>query len=126
VRPLLITATACIIASVGVLFLHTEAWLVLALVVTIVLGVALGTGASGNQTALYTQAGDQLGIASGLLRSFGYIGSIASSAIIGIVFHQQVTDAGVGTIGWIMLGASVVLLAITFFDRTLGRSAVSA
>ena len=124
--PLLITATACIIASVGVLFLHTDAWLVLALVVTIVLGVALGTGASGNQTALYTQAGDQLGIASGLLRSFGYIGSIASSAIIGIVFHQQVTDAGVGTIGWIMLGASIVLLAITLFDRTLLRSAVSA
>lgn len=92
----------------------------------LLLPMTLGTGASGNQTALYTQAGDQLGIASGLLRSFGYIGSIASSAIIGIVFHQQVTDAGVGTIGWIMLGASIVLLAITFFDRTLGRSSVSA
>jgi predicted MFS family arabinose efflux permease len=119
------TAAACIIASVGILFLHTGAWLVLALAVTIVLGVALGAGASGNQTALYTQAGDQLGIASGLMRSFGYIGSIASSAIIGIVFHQEVTDAGVSTIGWIMLGASIVLLAITFLDRTLERSAAS-
>jgi hypothetical protein len=46
-------------------------------------------------------------------------------AIIGIVFHQQVTDAGVGTTGWIMLGASVVLLAITFFDRTLRRAAAA-
>jgi predicted MFS family arabinose efflux permease len=123
--PLLMTAAACIIASVGILFLHTGAWLVLALAVTIVLGVALGAGASGNQTALYTQAGDQLGIASGLMRSFGYIGSIASSAIIGIVFHQEVTDAGVSTIGWIMLGASIVLLAVTFLDRTLERSAAS-
>ena len=41
---------------------------------------------------------------------------------IGIVVHEQVTDAGVSVIGWILLGASVVLLTITFFDRTLRRT----
>jgi MFS family permease len=91
----------------------------------LLVGIALGSGATGNQTALYTQAGDQIGTASGLMRSFGYIGSIASSAIIGIVFHQHVSSVGVSTIGWIMLGASIVLLALTFFDRTLRRSAAA-
>ncbi|HEY0261029.1 MAG TPA: MFS transporter [Lacisediminihabitans sp.] len=123
-RPLLLAAVSCIAAGVAVLFLHTEAWLVLTLVITIVLGIAQGAGVSSNTTALYTQApGEQVGTASGLLRSFGYIGSIASSAIIGIVFRDRVTDAGVGVIGWLMLGVSVVLLAITVFDRRLRRSA---
>ncbi|BDZ49381.1 MFS transporter [Frondihabitans sucicola] len=122
--PLLIAAVACIAAGVGVLFLHTDAWLVITLIITVVLGISQGAGGSGNTTALYTQAPpEQLATASGLLRSFGYIGSIASSAIIGIVFRDSASDAGVTSIGWIMLGVSVVLLLITFFDRTLKRSA---
>src|SRR6202011_1999706 len=95
-RPLLLAAVACIAAGVAVLFLHTGAWLVLILVITIMLGIAQGAGVSSNTTALYTQApGEQVGTASRLLRSFGYIGSIASSAIIGIVFREHVTDSGV-------------------------------
>lgn len=124
--PLLVSAVACIAAAAAVLLLHTGAWFALTLVITLVLGIALGAGISGNQTALYLQApGEQLGTASGLLRSFGYLGSIASSAVIGIVFHEHVSNAGVGSIGWIMLGASLVLLLITFFDRTLRRSSSS-
>jgi MFS family permease len=123
-RPLLLAAVMCIAAGAAVLFLHTGAWLVLILVITVVLGIAQGAGITSNQTALYTEApAEQLGTASGLLRSFGYIGSIGSSAIIGVVFHDQVTDSGVGVIGWIMLGVSVALLAITFFDRGLRRTA---
>ncbi|CAN5115316.1 MFS transporter [soil metagenome] len=122
--PLLLTALACIIAGVAVLFLHTGAWLALVLLITIALGIAQGAGITSNQTALYTEAHpDQLGTASGLLRSFAYIGSIGSSAVISIVFRNHVTDAGVGVIGWIMLGVSIVLLLITFFDRALRRTA---
>ena len=123
-RPLLLSAVACIFAGVGVLFLHTGAWLVLTLIITIVIGIAQGAGISSNQTALYTAVSQaQLGTASGLLRSFGYLGSIASSAVIGIVFKQHVTNSGVGVIGWVMLAVSVVLLLITVLDRTLPRSA---
>lgn len=122
--PLLLAALGCAAAGVAVLFLHTGAWLVLTLLITLLLGVAQGAALSSNTTALYTQApADLIGTASGLLRSFGYLGSIASSAIIGVVFLDSATDAGVGTIGWIMLGVSVVLLAITYFDRSLRHSA---
>ena len=60
-------------------------------------------------TALYTQvSADQLGTASGLLRSFGYVGSIASAALISVVFHTTVDDHGPHVIAWIMVGVSTI------------------
>ena len=46
----------------------------------------------------------QLGTASGLFRTFGYVGSIASSAMIGVVFHNGVSDGKLHLIGAIMTG----------------------
>jgi sugar phosphate permease len=92
----------------------------MAVIVTAIFGVALGAGAAGNQTALYRQApAEALGTASGLLRTFGYLGSIAASAITGIVFHASVSDDGLHHIAYIMVGVSVVLVVMTIVDRTL-------
>jgi len=67
---------------------------------------------------------EHLGTASGLLRTFGYVGSIASSAITGIVFHSRVTDHGVHLIAWILIGVSLALVVMTIADRALpARSA---
>jgi MFS family permease len=102
-----------------VLLLSSSVWIGWVVVVTLVFGIAMGA-AAGNQTAVYSQAPDeQLGIASGLLRTFGYIGSIAASAITGIVFHTSVSDHGVHLIAWIMVGVSVVVVLMTVTDRTL-------
>jgi predicted MFS family arabinose efflux permease len=121
--PLRWAAVACVVAAVCALFLPTSAWVVLILVITVLLGFALGT-ASSNQLALYGQAdAEMLGTASGLMRSFGYLGSIASSAITGIVYRDHVSNSGVVTIAWIMIGVSVVLLLVTVLDRTLRRTA---
>ena len=88
--------------------------------VTIVFGITMGAAGAGNQTALYGQApAELLGTASGLLRTFGYLGSIAASAITGIVFHTHVSDHGVHLVGWIMVGVSVVLVLMTVTDRAL-------
>jgi MFS family permease len=111
---------ACLAGSAGVLALTTStpiAWIV---VVSLLFGVATGTGASANQTALYTQVpGAQIGTASGLLRTFGYIGSIASSAIIAITFRTTVSDHGLHITGIIMVAVSVVALVIVVADRHL-------
>jgi sugar phosphate permease len=89
-------------------------------VITLVFGLVTGFAAAGNQTALYAQApATQLGTASGLLRTFGYVGSIASSAITGIVFHARVSDSGVHLIAWIMIGVSLALALISVLDRSL-------
>src|SRR3984885_7238224 len=118
--PLVVAAVACLAGSAGVLALTTStpiAWIV---VITLLFGVATGAGASANQTALYTQVpGAQIGTASGLLRTFGYIGSIASSAIIAITFRTNVSDHGLHITGIIMVAVSVVALVIVVADRHL-------
>jgi predicted MFS family arabinose efflux permease len=118
--PVIAAAIACLIASAGVLLLSASAWIGLVVIITVIFGLAMGFAAAGNQTALYSQApADQLGTASGLLRTFGYIGSIAASAITGVVFHTSVTDSGVHFIAWIMIGVSAALVLISVTDRTL-------
>jgi MFS family permease len=118
--PVIAAALACLIGSAGVLLLSASAWIGLVVAVTVVFGIALGAAAAGNQTALYRQApAEVLGTASGLLRTFGYLGSIGASAITGIVFHTSVSDHGLHDIAWIMVGVSVALVLMTITDRTL-------
>ena len=118
--PLIVAAASSLVASIGVLFLTTSTALIWIGVITLIFGVTLGTTASGNQTALYTQVTtSQLGTASGLFRTFGYLGSIAASAMISIVFHTSVTDHGLHTIAVIMIAVSAVALLMTLADRQL-------
>jgi MFS family permease len=118
--PVIAAAVACLIGSAGVLILSRSAWIGWIVVITLVFGLVTGFASAGNQIALYSQApADQLGTASGLLRTFGYVGSIASSAITGIVFHTSVSDSGVHLIAWIMIGVSLALVLISVLDRTL-------
>jgi MFS family permease len=116
--PLLLAAGSCVVGSLGVVFLGAATPIVWIVIVTLVFGITLGTTASGNQTTLYAQAdAAQIGTASGLLRSFGYIGSIASSAIISVAFHSRIDDPGLHRIGWIMVAVSVVGLLLLLTDR---------
>lgn len=107
--PLIAAGVSCLAGSIGVLLVNTHTPDLWILLITLVFGVTLATTASANQTAVYTQAGQQqIATASGLLRSSGYIGSIASSAIISVVFHGPVNDHGLHLIAWIMFGVSIV------------------
>jgi len=118
--PLIICAGSSIVASIGVLFLTTNTSIVWILLITVVFGVTMGTMASSNQTALYMQVtSDQIGTASGLLRTFGYIGSIASSALVSIDFHTRVSDGGLHHIATIMIAVSAIALIMTVADRRL-------
>ena len=118
--PLLAGAAASLAGAAGVLFLTTSTPVVWIVIVTLAFGIALGAAASGSQTALYTQvAAGQLGTASGLFRTFGYVGSIASGAIISIVFRSSASDHGLHVIALIMIAASAVTLLVTLTDRRL-------
>lgn len=118
--PVIVAALTSLLGAVGMLFLTSDTGIIWIVLTTLVLGVALGTAASGNQIALYVQAPpEQLGVASGLIRTFGYIGSVGSSAITGIVFHSSVSDSGVHLIALIMIGFSIVAVALSVFDREL-------
>jgi MFS family permease len=118
--PLIVSAALSIVASIGVFFLTASSPMIWILIITLIFGISMGTMVSGNQTALYTQVtADQIATASGLFRTFGYIGSIASSAIIGIAFHTEVTDNGMHAIAITMIIVSAMALFITITDRQL-------
>jgi MFS family permease len=118
--PLVLAAVSCLAGAAGVLLLTGGSWIGWIIVITLVFGVATGTGMSANQTALYTQVpAEQIGTASGLFRTFGYIGSIASSAIISITFRSTVSDRGLHTIGLAMIVAGALALLLTVADRRL-------
>lgn len=118
--PLVVAALTTLVGSFGVILLTSGSSTILIVVITVLFGIALGAAASGNQLALYLQApAEQLGVASGLFRTFGYFGSIGSSAITGIIFHSRVASSGLHTIGFIMLAVSVAVVALTLLDRKL-------
>jgi MFS family permease len=120
--PLIAAALSSIGGAIGVLLLGTSTPVIAIVAVTLVFGVTLGTYAPGNQTALYTQIdAHTIGTAAGLLRTFGYMGSIGSAAILSVVFHNHVSDHGLHTIAAIMIGASIIVLLFTLADRSLRK-----
>jgi len=118
--PLIAAAISCLIASAGVLLIGTTTPIVWVVVITLIFGITLGTSISANQTTMYTEvSADQIGTASGLLRTFGYLGSIASSALISIFFHQSVNDNGLHMMALVMVILSVVGVLIVVADRKI-------
>ena len=94
---------------------------------TLVFSLLSSCNRSQNEIVLYSSVETaELGTASGLFRTFVYIGTIASSAMIGVMFHNGVTDAGLHRIGAIMIAASVFVLFVTLADRGLHRTSSPA
>lgn len=120
-RPPLVVAGALAVAGGTLLLGLTSAspvWLLL--VVAAVFGVPQGLASVSNQAALYRQAPpDQIGTASGLSRTSVYLAAIASSAVIGLVFGERPTDAGLHSIGWLVLAAGAGATALAAVDRAL-------
>ena len=120
--PLIACAVFMLLASVATLLITHNSPVILLVGVMILFGVVVGTTSVSNQTALYLQAPrDSVGTASGLSRTFGYIGSIASATITSIVFHARVSDSGLHDMALILVGVAAVVLLMTLFDRHLAR-----
>jgi predicted MFS family arabinose efflux permease len=119
--PLALGSLAVIAAGAVLLFVHTAmAGLVGVLIAASVLfGTANGLTNVAVQTNLYLQApAAQIGTASGLLRTCGYIGAIFSSSLISITFGDHATDTGLHLQGGVVaaLGIALVLLSV---DRSI-------
>ena len=118
--PLIVSAVSMLVGSVGVLLMTRGTPAVWVMTAMLMFGVTIGTMTVGNQTALYVQApAGHIGTASGLFRTFGYIGSIASATVTGVVFRDHVTDHGLHTVAVVMVAAGAVVLAMTLLDRRL-------
>ena len=120
--PLIACAFFMLLASVATLFITGHSPVIALVGVMVLFGVVVGTTSVGNQTALYLQSPpENLGTASGLSRTFGYMGSIASATITSIVFRASVSDAGLHDMTLILVGVAAVVLLMTLLDRQLPR-----
>jgi predicted MFS family arabinose efflux permease len=122
-KPLIVAAIFMLAGAVAALFLTSHSPVIAIVAVTTLFGLMAGSHNVSNQAALYREApAEKVGTASGLLRTFGYIGSIAAATITGIAFHSGVDDAGLRHVSLILIGIGAVVLLMTVFDRQLAKS----
>lgn len=92
------------------------------LLIAVVFGVPQGSNSLALQNSVYFQADPQrTGSSAGLLRTFGYLGSMVASSATAASFGQRASTGGMHHLAWLMLGAGVLYLLITVFDRSLRR-----
>lgn len=118
--PLLVSAAAVIVgaSAVAVVNAHTSVFVLVAL--SLVFGIVMGMNSTANQAALYTQTtADEIGVASGLLRTASYLGAIFASALIALAFPGRATDAGLHTAAFVLIGLGVAVLLLVVLDRRL-------
>ncbi|MYU11957.1 MFS transporter [Streptomyces sp. SID8361] len=121
--PLIVSALLLLVGAAATLFLDSGTPLIVVVAITAVFGLTSGAGNVANQTVLYGEAPpESVGTASGLLRTFGYIGSIASAAITGTAFHSHVDDTGLQHISWALVGIAALVLIMTVCDRSLAKA----
>ncbi|MGE5292339.1 MAG: hypothetical protein ACM3ML_35165 [Micromonosporaceae bacterium] len=125
--PLGAGAVALTAGSASLLLLHGRSPVWILAVVSIVFGLQNGLSVVTNQAAMYAQApAAQTGTAAGLLRTFMYLGAIASAGITGYAFGARATDAGLHHLAVILIIVSAVLLAATLADRDLHHRAAAS
>ena len=122
--PLLVAGAAALAAgSAGLLLLTGRSPLWLLLAISVVFGAQNGLNIVTNQTAMYAQApADSIGTAAGMLRTFMYLGAIASASLISLSFGHAATDAGLHRLAVILTIAAAALLAATLADRKLATA----
>lgn len=93
------------------LTMSTHWWALL--LVAALLGVPNGFNNMANQNELYAVAGDEIGAASGLLRTTQYVGANLSAALIEVLVAGPISDAGLHRVGWGIAAISTLLLLVT-------------
>ncbi|MGW6740172.1 MFS transporter [Streptomyces sp. NPDC055025] len=91
--------------------------------VALIFGVPQGLNNLALQNSVYFQADpERTASSAGLLRTFAYVGSMVASSATAASFGQRADTGGLHHLAWIMLGAGVLYLLLTVFDRALGRT----
>lgn len=122
-KSLIAAALFLLAGAIATLFLTSHSPIIAIVATTALFGLVSGSSNVSNQTALYKEApAETVGTASGLLRTFGYIGSIAASTITGVAFHAHVDAGGLRSVSLILIGIGIILLLLTVFDRQLANS----
>jgi len=125
VRGPLAAAGVLLLATAGVILLLDHRAGVLPLVgMSLLFGGANGFSGFANQAALYVQTtADEIAVASGLYRTFSYVGAIFSASLISLTFGDRATDAGFHALAWVVAGIGATIVVMTLLDRRVPRRA---
>jgi MFS family permease len=117
---LLVGAIGQIGACLLMLTLSTGSPLWALLVLAVIFGVPQGLNSLALQNSVYHQADpERTGSSAGLLRTFGYLGSMIASATTAVSFGQRADTAGMHDLTWVMLAAGILFLLVTVVDHSL-------
>ncbi|MFG1988438.1 MFS transporter [Actinoplanes sp. NPDC048988] len=122
-RPkLIVGGLGQLVVSVLMLTLNADSPLWLPVLVTLICGLPQGLNNLANQNALYYQADpSRIGAASGLLRTFSYLGAMVSSAATGIYFKHGADTSGLHGLAIFLSVVAVLMLILVLADRSLSR-----
>jgi MFS family permease len=124
---LVVAAVGQIVGCVLLLTLDSSAAVWLLIVVALVFGIPQGLNSLALQNSVYRQANpDDIGASAGLLRTFGYLGAIISSAAQGAFYGHAADTRGMHHLAMLLVGIGVAFLLITVVDRSLARSTADA
>jgi hypothetical protein len=119
---LIVGAIGQIVACTVMLTLTGGSLIWMLVLVALIFGVPQGLNSLALQNSVYFQSDpERTASSAGLLRTFAYIGSMVASSIAAASFGQRADTGGMHHLAWLMLGAGVLYLLLTVFDRTLGR-----
>lgn len=120
---LLVGGLGQVVACVVMLMLSGDSPVWMLVLVALIFGVPQGLNSLALQNSVYFQADpERTASSAGLLRTFAYVGSMVASSTAAASFGQRADTGGMHHLAWIMLGAGVLYLLLTVFDRTLGRA----
>ncbi|MFE1962754.1 MFS transporter [Streptomyces sp. NPDC059479] len=120
---LLVGALGQVVACAVMLTLTGDSPVWMLILVALIFGVPQGLNSLALQNSVYFQADpERTASSAGLLRTFAYIGSMVASSTTAASFGQRADTGGMHHLAWIMLGAGVLYLLLTVFDRTLGHA----
>ncbi|MCO7175128.1 MFS transporter [Sporolactobacillus kofuensis] len=113
--PIKIGALLTALGSIGLLWVSMQtSWLIGA--VLMILGAGYGIGNVALQsTMLDASPKDAVGTSSGLFQTCRYIGSIGSTAVLGLIFGKTVTQHHLLELSWVLVFVSILALLISLF-----------
>lgn len=119
---LIVAAAAQVVACVLLLTLHSTSPVWTILVVVLIFGVPQGLNSLALQNAVYRQANPaNVGASAGLLRTFGYLGAIVSSAAQGGFYGRSADTSGMHHLALFLVVIAAAFLLVNVFDRSLAR-----
>ncbi|MTD59397.1 MFS transporter [Amycolatopsis pithecellobii] len=125
-RPIVIGSAMVVGTGALLVVIQHGSPVALLVAVSVLFGVTNGLSNFANQATLYAHSpSETLAIAAGLFRTFGYVGAIFSSSLIGITFGAHTNDSGLHHLALVVTAIGIAALAFTALDRTIPAKATA-